>query len=120
MELALAVPQVVTHRLLRMATAGSRPSARDRHEFWLMGAEKIEALGESWNAVFFEVFRTNLTFALSFAPQWWFGWPTVASASRAATRHWERTAIAALVKGIAPVRRRAVANARRLSRKRRP
>ena len=81
-----------------------------------MGAEKIAAFGESWNAMPCEVFRANLAFALSFGPQWWFGRPTVRSASRAAKRHLERTAMAALVKGVAPVRRRAVANARRLGR----
>ena len=50
-ELALAVPQVVAHRLLRMAHAGPHLSARDRKEFARMVAEKNSAFGESWNAM---------------------------------------------------------------------
>lgn len=117
MELGFAVPQVVAHRLMRMAAAGSRPSAGDWNEFWLMGAEKIVAYGESCNAMLLEVFRANWAFALSFGPQWWFRLPLSAHSSRARTRrHVERTALAALAKGIAPIHRRAVANARRLGR----
>ena len=32
-ELALAAPQVVAHRVARMALAGATPSERDRKEF---------------------------------------------------------------------------------------
>ena len=35
-ELALAVPQVVAHRMARMALAGHSPSARDQREFQMM------------------------------------------------------------------------------------
>jgi hypothetical protein len=71
MELGLAVPQVIAHRLMRIAAAGSRPSARDQRELWLMGSEKIAAAAESWNAMLWELFRANLTFALSFNPYFW-------------------------------------------------
>ena len=39
-ELAFAVPQVVAHRVTRMAIAGPTLSARDRKEFQRMGAER--------------------------------------------------------------------------------
>jgi len=116
MELGFAIPQVIAHRLMRIAAAGARPSARDWSELWLMGAEKIDAFNESWNAMLLELFRSNLLFALSFGPHLWFR-PMTARSSRAATRHFQRTALAALAKGVAPVHRRAVANARRLGRK---
>jgi hypothetical protein len=116
MELGFAVPQVVAHRMMRMAIAGSRPSADDWNEFWLMGAEKLVAYSESCNAMLLELLRANAAFALSFGPAWWLRLPFSAHSARARTRrHVERTALAALAKGIAPIHRRAVANARRLS-----
>ena len=116
-ELGFAVPQVIAHRLTRMAAAGFQPSVRDRNEFWLMAAEKIVAYGESCNAMLWELSRANLAFALSFGPYWWFGWPLTARSSTTRTRrHLQRTTLSALAKGIAPIHRRAVANARRLAR----
>src|SRR3954447_7115260 len=47
-ELAFAVPQVVGHRLTRMALAGPVLSARDRREFHGMGQEKMLAFWQSW------------------------------------------------------------------------
>jgi hypothetical protein len=119
MELGFAVPQVVAHRLMRIAAAGPRPSSDDWNELWLMGAEKIVAYAESCNAMALEVLRANWAFALSFGPGWWFSFPLSARSSRARTRrHIERTALAAFAKGMAPIHRRAVANAKRLGRPR--
>ena len=58
-DLGLAVPQVLMHRMTRMALAGSRPSARDRREFERMSAEKVAAFYESWSAMLVEVLRAN-------------------------------------------------------------
>ena len=49
-ELGLAAPQVIALRAARMAAAGAAPAARDREEFYRMGAEKWLALNEAWNA----------------------------------------------------------------------
>jgi hypothetical protein len=46
-ELLVAAPQVVAHRLGRMALSGPRPSVNDRREFHRMGAEKVAAFGEA-------------------------------------------------------------------------
>jgi len=72
-ELAVAAPQVVAHRVARMAVAGPALSERDRKEFKLMVAEKQAALTQ---------------------------------------------AIQAMAKVMAPVHRKAVANAKRLARTR--
>ena len=48
-ELAFAVPQVVAHRVTRMAIAGPSVSERDRMGFQRMGAEKITAFIECLN-----------------------------------------------------------------------
>jgi hypothetical protein len=111
-ELAAVVPAVVAHRMGRLALAGPSPSARDRDEFRKMGDEKIAAFYESWNAMFTEMYRASLRFW--FSPPHWS--PTPGTTARHAAKHLERTALAVLTKGIAPVHRRAVANARRLAR----
>jgi len=65
-ELAFAVPQVVAHRVTRMALSGPRLSARERKEFELMVAEKNSAFGESWNAMAAQAARANRALAASF------------------------------------------------------
>lgn len=105
-ELALATPQVMAHRLARLALAGTSPSARDRREFDRMVAEKLAAFYESWHAMSWALLRANLTWAL--APLRFLG---------ASRRGW-RTGSTILGAGLAPVHRRATANARRLNRTR--
>ncbi len=58
-ELAFAVPQVVAHRVTRMALAGPTLSERDRKEFQRMGAEKAAAFNASWNAMTRQALHTN-------------------------------------------------------------
>jgi hypothetical protein len=58
-ELAFAVPQVVAHRVARMAIAGPKPSARDRKEFARMVAEQNAAFGESFNAMAAQAVRAD-------------------------------------------------------------
>lgn len=100
-ELAIAVPQVVAHRLTRMALAGPFPSARDRREFHAMGQEKVHAFWQSWFAM---------------------GWAMVEAMQKswiAALRGARVPMIDShriLSHGLAPVHKRATANARRLSR----
>jgi hypothetical protein len=114
-ELAIAAPQVIAHRTLRMAMAGASPSARDRKEFHRMGAEKVAAVAESWNAMAFQAFRANQQLALSCMQSFWFPWLGARSPSRQMTN----AALGILGKGMAPIHRRAVGNARRLGRAKR-
>ena len=58
-ELLLAAPQVVAHRLGRMAVAGHKPSAKDQREFQRMGAEKLAAFGEAWQAMALQMLKSN-------------------------------------------------------------
>src|SRR6185503_20386037 len=73
-ELGFAAPQVIAHRLARMASAGASPSARDRAEFRRMGAEKIAAGKEAWTAMAAQAVLENQKFALSFMQSLWFPW----------------------------------------------
>ena len=115
-DLGFAVPEVMAYRIARMALVGSSPSARDRREFQRMGAEKLAAFYESWNAMLTEMLRANAQLAL-WSARWFVpGWPASRPLTRATAGHIQRAAIGILGKGVAPVRRRAVANARRLRR----
>jgi hypothetical protein len=102
-ELALAVPQVVAHRLTRMALAGPIPNARDRREFHDMAQEKVHAFSQSWFAM---------------------GWAMTQAMQQAwmamllGTRVPMIDAQGILAKGMAPVHRKATANARRLAKTR--
>ena len=117
-ELAVAVPQVIAHRLTRLALAGPAPSARDRREYQRMGAEKAAAFAESWNAMATQAFEANQTLALSFLRAFWS--PASARSSAAsATRQVGRAVTGIVQAGLAPVHRCAVANAKRLGRTKR-
>jgi hypothetical protein len=119
-ELMLAAPQVVAHRLGRMALAGPRPSARDQREFHRMSAEKLAAFGEAWQAMTLQMLRSNQRLAASMMRSWWpigavRGGKNSAAMTQAAAA-WQQAALDVLGQGIRPVHRRAVANAKRLGR----
>ena len=100
-ELAIAVPQVVAHRLTRMALAGPWPNARDQREFHGMGQEKVHAFWQSWFAM---------------------GWAMVEATQKAWLAMLQGARVPLLdvhhvmARGMAPVHRKATANARRLAR----
>jgi hypothetical protein len=114
--LCVAIPQVVSHRIVRMALAGSSPSLRDRREFYLMGFEKIVAFYESWTAMSIEMLRLSQDYYFSPLQYFWQGSPVTKRSSRAAAKHFQRAACSVLEAGLAPIHRRAVGNAKRLSR----
>jgi hypothetical protein len=109
--LSLAVPQVVAHRVSRMAAVGATPSARDRREFALMGAEKVAAFYESWAAMGLAAMQAQqrMWTSMMFAP-----WGRPPSNSALANQ-----TLRILGQGLAPVHRRAVGNAKRLGRTKR-
>lgn len=117
-----AAPQVVAHRLQRMALSGPRPSERDQREFRRMGAEKVAAFGEAWQAMAWQVLKSNQQLALSMMRAWWpLLDPRVVSKAAAldqAAQAWQAATLDVLGQGLRPVHRRAVANARRLGRTR--
>jgi len=111
-DLGFAVPQVIAHRVARIMLAGGSPSARDRRELHRMGTEKILAANEAWSAMAIQTVLENQKLALSFMQSLWFPWVRRQSAALQLSN----AALDVLGKGMAPVRRRAVANARRLGR----
>jgi hypothetical protein len=118
-ELGVAVPQVIALRAARIAAAGASPAARDRKEFYRMGAEKIAAVNEAWNAMAVQAFWANQKLAVSFLQSLWFPWVRPNFSAKPASGRLTSAGLDILGKGIAPIRRRAVANAKRLGRPRR-
>ena len=114
-ELSFAAPQVVAHRVTRMAISGQTLSERDKKEFDRMVAEKKVAFGQSWGAMAAEAARANQALALSFFKSFWLPAGRKPSASAVASQ-FQRAAVDVLSKGVAPVHRKAVANAKRLAR----
>jgi hypothetical protein len=120
--LALAVPQVVSHRVTRMMTAGTTPAAHDMREFHLMSSEKTAAFVESWMAMGAYLMRANQQMALNMVGSWWkawfsmagLNWPTVQQ-FWPRTQQLQSTALGMMAKGIEPVHRVALANAKRLA-----
>lgn len=114
-ELALAAPQVVAHRVARMAMAGPVLSRRDRKEFQLMGAEKMAAFAASWNAMALQTISANQALATTFFTAFWSPAAWRNPTGRAAAQL-HSAVLGVLGKGLAPVHRAATANARRLAR----
>jgi hypothetical protein len=120
-ELLVAAPQVVAHRLGRMALSGPRPSVNDRREFHRMGAEKVAAFGEAWQAMTLQMLKSNQQLAAAMMRS---GWPHAAARRGGpklppllhALGAWQGVALDVLSQGIRPVHRRAVSNAKRLKR----
>jgi hypothetical protein len=120
-ELSWAVPQVVSHRLTRLAFAGATPKASDQREFTAMVAEKHQAFVESWWAMGTETLRQQQSLTLALFG----GWSPRAAANPLAAG---QRVLAQMVdgpmqvahQGLKPVHQKAVANAKRLGgRKRR-
>jgi hypothetical protein len=113
MELALSAPQVVAHRVTRMALAGPLLSDRDRKEFQMMISEKHAAVTQAWSDMAMHAFRANQTFTpsmLGFCLA-----PFSAKRASAAAAQIQRASIGMWGKGLDPFHRRAVSNARRLA-----
>ena len=114
-ETALAVPQVMAHRIARMHSAGLTPGARDRAEFSRMTQEKADVFGESLQAMAAEVAAINNQVLLDGMAQWvrlaLNPWQPAHLPSSAAWGHWQERIAR---KGMAPVHKRVAANAKRL------
>jgi hypothetical protein len=121
-ELMAAAPQVVAHRLARMAASGHRPSAQDRREFHRMGAEKLAAFGEAWQAMALQTLKSQQQLSTSLLRSWSLALsgrrePALPLATAAAQL--QQATLDIMSQGMRPVHRRAVANVRRLGRTRR-
>ena len=111
----MAVPQVVAHRVTRMALAGPNISDRDRKEFKMMVDEKHAAFAQAWSDMSLQVLRANQALATSmlrcFLSPFSHKNPSAASVSAQV----QNAVVGVLGKGLAPIHRKAVSNAKRLA-----
>ncbi|WP_298831081.1 polyhydroxyalkanoate granule-associated phasin [uncultured Piscinibacter sp.] len=114
-QLSVAVPQVVSHRVTRMAIAGTPMSKRDREEFKRMVDEKKVAFTEALVAMAAQTARANQALAMSMLRSFWFPSLRRGPSPLALAAQLQGAALGVLAKGIAPVHRKAVANAKRLA-----
>jgi len=138
-EMLAASAQVIGHRTGRMAAAGPSPTLRDRREFSRMGAEKVEAAGESMWAMGQHLTAMNAQLGMKAWKDLFdagTAWMSLAS-SRNVTQAMQRQArlvqsvsqsaasaskasdaVARVAKhGLKPIHSRATANAKRLGRR---
>lgn len=123
-SLSLAAPQVIAHRLGRMASSGPLPSAEDQREFVGMVVEKPMAFAQGWQAM--------LSAGAQAQHDWWTSWsralmdPTAHPPAQAvqlihdAGQHGLHAGLDMLSQGLDPIERKAAANAKRLARRRAP
>lgn len=85
-----------------------------------MGAEKVAAFSESWMAMYIQMFHANQELAFSLMKAWS---PVMGSNNKEAwfksAQIFQSAMLDVLGKGMAPLHKRAVGNAKRLSRTRR-
>jgi hypothetical protein len=115
MELAIAVPQVVAHRVTRMALAGPKISDRDRKEFQMMVIEKQVAFAQAWGDMAIQAFRANQALAASMVRLFFAPFLLKKPSSALVAAQVQNATIGVLSKGLAPVHRKATSNARRLA-----
>lgn len=118
-DLSWAAPFVVAQRVGRIGAAGTKPSPSDALELQRMFVEKAVAFQQSWFAMWTQAFASQRQIVQTLQ---------AAGVSLALGRHdrasqqvaagLSRAAASVVSAGIQPVRGRAVANARRLARRR--
>jgi hypothetical protein len=122
-QIWMAAPQVILMRSARVGMDGFAPRADTRRELARMVHEKTTAAGESATAVALQMWRTNWELALMPMRLWWGMWAGAARWSPLgpvplASRQLVAAASKIVPSGLAPVRRRVTANAKRLRRRR--
>lgn len=108
-EINAVVPDIVSHRLMRLAWAGAMPSRSDRTELSRMSSEKWQAASQSAAAMTAFAMQ-QMAMAQSFMHAMWAPWLGMSQSSIPVTNPFAGM----LSAGLAPYHRIATANARRL------
>lgn len=115
-EIAVAAPQVIAARCAQVALSGGSPDTAERAELALMGREKVEAFGESLQAMALPMLGTQQAFVNTLAQQWLHAMSPFVYGPPSG-RALERSMMRVMDTGLAPVHRVVTANARRLGAK---
>lgn len=103
-ELAFAVPTVMTLRMLGAALPGSRPTVRQQREMHRMVTEKFLAFGNAWLSM-------SAALISSGQASWMHPWWMMGSSSAALTP------LALWGEALRPIHREAMSNVQRLTRR---
>ena len=114
-ELASASSQVIAHRVTRMVLAGAQPSQRDRTEFQRMVDEKHQAFAESWLAMAAQSLVAQQAIATTAWRSLCYPWLGGGATPAAMASQMQQAGMGVIQKGMAPVHRKAMANAKRLA-----
>jgi hypothetical protein len=101
--------------MTRLAIAGPALSQRDRREFTRMVAEKNTAFTAAWQGMATQALVAQQALATSFLRSLWMMPVHGLQSPMASITQLQDAALGVLGQGLAPVHRRAVANARRLA-----
>ena len=114
LELAFATPYVMSMRMLKLSTGDFPPSASDVNEFNRMWMEKAEAFSEAWMAMSAETLNQQQKFLGHLYQNPFALWSPIHSPIQS-LHSTGKAGTKVLKKGLAPVHRKAVDNANRLS-----
>ena len=116
-ELAEAAPQVIAKRLGKLAAAGPMLSKQDHHDLQEMVSEKQSAFTQSWLAMSMQMVFSQQELAMKTMKS--MAWPkgTASFNIRQATDDAHSAALDVLEKGLDPIHKTAVANAKLLNKK---
>lgn len=114
-ELAAAVPTVITHRMAMMLTSGLNPTVAENREFSRMWSEKASAFSESNTGMWWQGLRYQQALLLNLTKFWL----SANSSPQTLTSNMLRSHALAqeevLKQGLRPLRKSAMANAKRLN-----
>lgn len=113
-ELAAASPHVIAHRMNQMSLAPFTLSPLAMQEFYTMTTEKMLAAQQSFLAMSAEVATVNQRHMTSMINAFWNPLAMQSSDTFSAIDY-QRDSLRVLNKGIAPIRKAAVSNAKRLN-----
>jgi len=114
-KLGMATPQVVAHRVGRMAMSGPVMSVRDREEFSGMVAEKQVALAQSMQSMWLAGAKAHQDFWITYSrsllqPPWF-----KSTMNTQLARQIHQAGFNVLSEGLAPFERKVSSNAKRLA-----
>ncbi|MBS0291321.1 MAG: hypothetical protein JSS01_02205 [Proteobacteria bacterium] len=117
MEVGVAAPVVIAHRVARMGLAGPTLSARDRKEFTGMVLEKQTAFTQAWFLASQQAFKAQQALAIAaWRSLMVGGWLTPSRTATQLAKQWEHQAASVMGAALDPVHKKVVHNAKRLSR----
>lgn len=114
-EAAISSPQVIRHRLTRMALAGANPGNRDKKEFHGMITEKYVGFTKAWFAMGVATIRANLVISGFMVTGFFNPFSRNKFSVFALAGKVQEESMNVLNKGLTPLHKKVVSNSKRLA-----